>query len=92
MNTKHSACVLLLMLLAACAGEVGTPDLTSGSDANHLGEAVKQNTAAQIANPDAPSDHPLEASGARAANAEKRYRTDTVEAPAEPRTQTTIER
>ena len=86
MNTKMTAC-LLSVLLAACAGEVGTPEVTSSAESTTFGDAVHQNMAAQIDNPEAPAAHPLEASGARAAIADQRYRTDTVEKATMPRTQ-----
>lgn len=86
MNTKMTAC-LLLTLVAACAGDVGSPEVTSSAESTKFGDAVHQNIAAQIDNPDAPPAHPLDASGARAAVADQRYRTDTVEKPSMPRTQ-----
>lgn len=86
MNTKNIAW-LLLVLLTACSGQIGAPEISDSPDRNHFGEAVSQNTAAQIANPEAPASRPLEASGARAAGADQRYRADTVEKPDLPNTQ-----
>ena len=47
-----------------------------------FGNAVRQNIVAQAVNPNAPEDvSPIEANGERAALAQERYLTDTVEAP-----------
>lgn len=89
MKTKNIA-FLVPLLLAACASEVGGPELASTPDGSRHGEAISQNTAAQIANPDAPSAGSLSASGARAAIADRRYLTDKVEQPALPNTQNAV--
>ncbi len=55
-----------------------------GLDYDHpeFGNAVRQNIVAQTVNPNAPEDDsPIEANGERAAGAQERYLTDTVEAP-----------
>lgn len=90
MKTKNMAWVVI-GLLTACTDHIGTPEITTSVAENHFGEAISQNTAAQIANPEAPASRPLEASGTRAAAAIQRYRTDTVEKPMLPNTQKSVD-
>jgi hypothetical protein len=72
---------LLATLLGACAYESGHRDFDPKDYQAHFGQSVRQNVAVQTVNPDAPSSDVLEASGARAALAQQRYRTDKVEKP-----------
>lgn len=54
-----------------------------GLNTPDFGNAVRQNIVAQTVNPSAPLDNsPIEANGARAANAQLLYEADQVETPA----------
>ena len=71
-----------MVRVCACAHESGHRDFDSKDYDAHFGQSVRHNIAVQTVNPDAPSSDVLEASGARAALAQQRYRTDKVEKPA----------
>lgn len=77
MSSKLIAALLVVPLLAAC----DTIDPVSESADPGFGEAVKYNAAVQTVNPEPQygvDDALPGASGARAADASKRYRTDQV--------------
>src|SRR5690349_21666860 len=72
---------LIAIMLCACTHESGQRDFDSKDYEAHFGQSVRHNIAVQTVNPDGPSSDVLEASGARAALAQQRYRTDKVEKP-----------
>ena len=79
MSSKLTAALLVVPLLAAC----DTIDPVSESADPGFGEAVKYNAAMQTVNPEpqyGPDDAVPGDSGARAADATKRYRSGAVKA------------
>lgn len=76
----QSALILIAFGLGGCAHEAGLPDFYAEETEAKFGEAVRQNIAAQVVNPDAP-EGVLTASGARTALAQERYEEDKVEKP-----------
>lgn len=77
---KTTSALIALLALGACASELG---LTEGGA--RLGDAVRQNIAAQTVNPQG-SSADVVASGARTSKAVQAYNADTVEKPATPGT------
>lgn len=69
------------IVLSGCTHEVGLPDFYATETEEKFGVAVRQNIAAQTVNPNG-AEGDLSASGARTAEAIKRYLEDDVEEPA----------
>lgn len=78
---KYFLTSVLVLCLGGCAHEVGLPDFYAAETEEKFGAAVRQNIAAQTVNPDGATGA-LVASGARTAEAQKRYEEDDVEEPA----------
>jgi type IV pilus biogenesis protein CpaD/CtpE len=81
---KHSLILLFVgLLLTSCAQEAGTRTGDPGAadyDAS-FGLSVRQNIAAQTANPEAPTADTFGADGTRVTEAQRRYKADEVESP-----------
>jgi type IV pilus biogenesis protein CpaD/CtpE len=78
MKTVRLVNFVALLALAGCAS-----DRPIGISAPYFGESVQHNLAASVVNPMAPMDNsPLNLDAQRAAIAQGRYVTDTVEQPA----------
>ena len=83
-QTRITGLIASAVLLAGCS--TTTP---VGLNTSDFGNAVRQNIVAQAVNPAAPTDNsPIEANGARAADAQAAYEADQVEPPAIIATQT----
>ena len=81
MAINRTAAALALGLLAGLAGCTSTGDLKLGA-ADNWGEANRQTFAAQIINPAPEYTEPFApSSGAQAAQAIERYRTDKIKQP-----------
>jgi type IV pilus biogenesis protein CpaD/CtpE len=79
---KHSLMLLLAgLLLTSCAHEAGTRDGEAGDYSASFGLSVRQNIAAQTANPEAPTADTFGADGTRVTEAQRRYKADEVESP-----------
>ena len=76
----YSSISILVLFLGGCAHEVGSPDFYAAETEAKFGAAVRQNIAAQTVNPGGATGA-LVASGARTAEAQKRYEEDDVEPP-----------
>lgn len=73
---KTTLGVLSLLMLGACSAA------PAGEPPAHFGNAVRQNVAAQIANPDAVNlNRTMAYDGSRTAVSQTRYMTDKVEKP-----------
>jgi len=77
-RARRIACLALLPLAASCAS---VPSLYEEPDDAKFGEANRQTMMAQVIDPDPVYDEPMVSSGAHAAGAVERYRTDTVKQP-----------
>jgi type IV pilus biogenesis protein CpaD/CtpE len=79
---KHSLILLFVgLLLTSCAREAGT---RAGDPADYdasFGLSVRENIAAQTANPEAPTADTFGADGTRVTEAQRRYKADEVESP-----------
>ena len=79
---KHSLMLLFAgLLLTSCAHEAGTRDWDEGDYSASFGLSVRQNIAAQTANPEAPTADTFGADGTRVTEAQRRYKADEVESP-----------
>ena len=80
---KHILTILFAgFLLTSCAHEAGTRDMDPTDYRSAFGQSVRQNIAAQIANPEAPASDAVTADGSRVTAAQQRYKADKVESPA----------
>ncbi len=80
MNSDLARAVIvpvLVLTLAGCASNA----LTEKSGDLKFGDANRQTMMAQVINPDPVYTEPAQTSGAHAADAVERYRTDTVKQP-----------
>ena len=79
---KNSLMLLFTgLLLTSCADEAGTRDGDAGDYSASFGLSVRQNIAAQTANPEAPTADTFGADGTRVTEAQRRYKADKVESP-----------
>ena len=74
---RTTTAILAALALGACASQIG---YSTGDGNRHLGDAVRQNIAAQTANPEGSSAEVV-ASGARVSKAVGAHASDTVEKP-----------
>lgn len=75
---RTAAAVLLIPAMAGCASY---PPPLSEANAAKFGEANRQTMMAQVVNPDAAYEEPMQTSGDKASQAIDRYNTDTVKQP-----------
>lgn len=77
---KASFLLLPILALGACASQIGYFGGDDVAANEQLGQAVRQNIAAQTVNPSGSSEAVV-TDGSRVSAAVKRYQTDTVEQP-----------